>query len=176
MKNTTPNCCIVDTNVPLVANRKSDMTARCVNACAVALQEIIRDGHLVLDDKWKILSEYKNKLSPSGQPGVGDAFLKWVLTNHSNPTRCTCVAITPKPDDPLDYHEFPQHPELKKFDRSDRKFVAVCIAHALHPPILQAADSKWWGWKDALDECGVPVLFLCPEEIAKTHKKKARIR
>ena len=160
--------------MPLVANRKSGMAEECVHECAAALHQIIQNGHIVLDDKWAIIREYMNKLSSSGQPGVGDAFLRWILTHHSNPSRCTCVAITPKANDSSDFHEFPDHPGLKNFDRSDRKFVAVCVAHPLHPPIYQASDSKWWGWKEALEECEVHVEFLCPMEIAAKHKKKSR--
>lgn len=72
----------------------------------------------------------------------------------------------------MDFVEFPNHPELQKFDRSDRKFVAVSVAHPDQPPILQAADSKWWGWKEALAECGITVIFLCSDGIAEKYAKK----
>ena len=61
---------------------------------------------------------------------------------------------------------------MSKFDPSDRKFVAVANAHPGKPSILQATDSKWWGWKDALLECGIKVEFLCPAEIANAYKRK----
>ncbi|MDM3846124.1 MAG: hypothetical protein PT116_14005 [Aphanizomenon gracile PMC638.10] len=38
------------------------------------MQEIQEQHIIVLDDTWLIINEYKNKLSPTGQPGVGDAF------------------------------------------------------------------------------------------------------
>ncbi len=65
------------------------------------------------------------------------------------------------------YQEFPKHDDLNDFDKSDRKFVAVANACTGKPPILQATDSKWWGWKDALNDVGITVHFLCPE-YAKT--------
>ena len=163
--------CVVDTNVPLTANSGED--PRCVMAAVNAIRTLMHSGHLVIDDKFLILREYKNKLSPSGQPGVGDAFLKWALTHQANPKRCTRVEITPRQEDPRDFEEFPRHEALARFDPSDRKFVAVSCAHSAAPPILQATDSKWWGLRDALATCGVQVHFLCPEHIEQLHKRKS---
>lgn len=163
---------IIDTNVALVANAEADVSEECVLACIKELKETMENGSIALDDQWRIIREYMHKLSSSGQPGVGDAFLKWVLTNQANPDRCKLVTITPKDDDELDFIEFPKHKGLENFDRSDRKFVAVSAAHPEHPPILQAVDSKWWGWKEALSECGIEVIFLCPDDIAEKYAKK----
>ncbi len=66
----------------------------------------------------------------------------------------------------------PAHDDLHDFDNSDRKFVAVANAHPSKPPILQATDSKWWGWKDALREVGVSVDFLCQEYIKAIYAEK----
>jgi hypothetical protein len=70
------------------------------------------------------------------------------------------------------YEEFPSHDGLNDFDRSDRKFVAVTNAHPDKPPILQATDSKWWGWKDALAEVGITAHFLCPEYAEDKYAEK----
>jgi hypothetical protein len=82
------------------------------------------------------------------------------------------VAITPKETEPRDFAEFPNHPGLSTFDPSDRKFVAVANAHPGKPPILQATDSKWVGWNEALNACDIKVDFLCPNEIRKTYDHK----
>jgi len=134
----------------------------------------MKSGCLVLDDGWRIIREYRDNLSPTGQPTVGDRFLLWVLRNQANPKRCVQVTINPKTDKPNDndFKEFPNHPGLEGFDIADRKFVAVAVAHAGRPPILQAFDSKWWGWRNDLAECGIVVHFLCPEEIADKHARK----
>lgn len=166
--------CVVDTNVAVAADGRAGTTPSCIRACAAAIHELTSRGHLVLDDGWRIISEYRNNLAVSGQPGPGRAFLKWVLTNYRNPQRCTCVRITPRAADPFDFEEFPEHPVLGAFDRSDRKFVAVAAAHPKRPPILQGTDSKWWGWKQALAECGVKVDFLCPEEVTEKYRQKVR--
>ena len=72
---------IVDTNVPLVANKAAPQ-AQASHACIISavkfLTELRQSGIIVIDDSWHILSEYKNKLNQRGQPGVGDEFLKWV--------------------------------------------------------------------------------------------------
>ncbi|MEO5367276.1 MAG: hypothetical protein H7831_13190 [Magnetococcus sp. WYHC-3] len=70
------------------------------------------------------------------------------------------------------YKEFPAHDDLKGFDISDRKFVAVANAHPERPPIVQAGDSKWWGWNDALAEVGITVQFICPQYAETTFAKK----
>ena len=170
----TPSPCIVDTNVALVANDSSSAGPGpdCVIACSNALQEIVQSGHVVIDNAWRIIREYKNKLSPSGQPGPGDAFLKWILTNMWNPCRCTQVTITELDDDPEDFEEFPASLRPIKFDRSDRKFVAVAVAQGSSPPILQGFDTKWWGWRANLTDEGIKVCFLCEEEIAAKYKEK----
>ncbi|MBD2386974.1 hypothetical protein [Cylindrospermum sp. FACHB-282] len=155
---------IVDTNVPIVANRKTPQASlQCILVCVKKLQEIMTQQQhiLVLDNKWLIITEYKYKLSPTGQPGVGDAFLKWVLTNQNNLSRCQLVEITPTEE--KNFKEFPEDESLSGFDLSDRKFVAVALVHPEHPPILNASDSDWSHFEAALAAYGVRVEFICPE-------------
>jgi hypothetical protein len=157
---------IVDTNVPIVANRKSSQASpQCVRACVKKIQEIQTQHTLLFDDCWLILKEYQNKLSSKGQPGVGDAFLKWVLTNQRNPQRCQFFKITPMPEE--SFEEFPKDASLAGFDVSDRKFVALALAHPDKPPILNAVDSDWRNFETALNQFGVKVEFLCPELTAR---------
>ena len=67
---------VVDTNVPAVANGITPQTTHsCVLSCIGALREIQDRGIVVLDRSGRILSEYHSYLSPSGQPGPGDAFM-----------------------------------------------------------------------------------------------------
>lgn len=156
---------VVDTNVAVTANSKSlpaGVSAACVAACARRLQSIRQNGVVVLDDGWCILREYKANLAEAGQPGVGDAWLKWLLTNLANPERCQQVAITPV-DAPQMFAEFPADPALASFDHSDRKFVAVNRAHPAHPAVLNATDSDWQIHRSALARHDVTVEFLCPD-------------
>jgi hypothetical protein len=154
----------MDTNVGVTANGNAPQASpSCIASCATALEEITQSKVIVLDDGWLILREYLRNLSSTGQPGPGDAFLKWVLTNHANPGLCAKVAITVVPSDPRGFAEFPPDPRLAAFDPSDRKFVAVALSHPHHPPILNAVDTDWAHYHAALQANGVTVKFLCTE-------------
>ncbi len=156
---------IVDTNVPVVANGHSQQASPgCIGACIGRLDKLRREDILVLDDGWIILREYIHNLRSTGQPGVGDAFLQWVLTNQRNPRRCELVHIIVH-EGPGEGHlvEFPDDAELVGFDPSDRKFVAVALAHAERPPIVNAVDRDWWDYRDPLSKHGINVEFLCSD-------------
>ena len=136
-----------------------------------AIVEITSDRkRIAVDNDWRIIGEYKHKLRSDGQRGLGDLFLKWVLTNRANPDRCELVTIRPVADN--NFEEFPTHPGLTDFDPADRKFVAVAAAHPAKPLVLQGVDSKWWGWQTALAEAGITVTFLCPDDVRKKYEAK----
>jgi len=155
--------CVVDTNVPVVANRRQGESRTCANACAQALLNIKKSGLLVLDDQDGILKEYRGHLSLSGQPGVGDSFVKWAHDNAGRQDLVQRVRITPSPGTAKEFQEFPDSAELTGFDRSDQKFVAVALSHSQNPPILNGTDQDWWNYRKALKAAGVQVRFLCPE-------------
>jgi hypothetical protein len=154
---------VIDTNVLVVANARNceQASQNCILACVFRLRQIQQEGIVVLDSKWQILNEYKKNVNSSGQPGVGDAFLGWVLTNLANPKHCETVDITPTETD--NFAEFPQDPSLANFDPADRKFVAVALTHPTKPLVLEAVDSDWRENYQALHKFGVKVEFLCPE-------------
>jgi hypothetical protein len=162
---------VVDTNVILVAGGKhSDVSPSCVAACARRLKSIVDSGRIALDAEYEVLSEYQNKTSPNHAKGPGDAFVKWALQNRTNRVRCDLIPLDHGFDG--DYVAFPQHPGLVGFDPSDRKFVAISNAHPKHPPILEAADSKWLDWNEALLESGIHVDFVCPEDLERFRSGK----
>jgi hypothetical protein len=156
---------IVDTNVAVVANgRNTHAGVRCVANCANELNTILKTGAVVLDSGRRVLNEYIGNLRASGQPGVGDQFLKWVLTNLANPDRCVLVELHPNSASVTGFTEVPNDPELSAFDRSDCKFLALSVSHAEHPPIVNATDSDWATFHTAISRLGVTVRFLCPDE------------
>jgi hypothetical protein len=193
--NNLPKKCLLDTNVPITANYRvnsgnpaggnSDnlpdgLTKDCVRACVEAVEHVVKNGGLVLDSGGEIFKEYLKNLSDTkhphnlsrhGHPGVGNKFMMWVHKNRWNPKYVDVTTISRNGDS---YNEFPPHPGLSSFDNSDRKFVATANAHRDNPkpPILQATDSKWWGWKDALAASGITAHFLCPEYIKNKYAKK----
>ena len=171
-----PKKFVVDTNVPITANKARDPKnipsdlIECVDECIEAIKKITtRQDGLVLDKGGEILYEYRKHLSVSGQPGVGNAFLKWVHNYQWSFPHEDHIPIIKEGDS---YREFPIAQDLCQFDPSDKKFVAVAKAHPAKPPIFQATDSKWWGWKDALAREGVNVSFLCPDYAALHYEKK----
>ncbi|MEB3267175.1 MAG: hypothetical protein VKJ09_01420 [Leptolyngbya sp.] len=153
---------VIDTNVLIAANGRNceQATPACQLACIRSLRQAETQSLLIIDDGFHILKQYQKEVSPTGQPGVGDAFLKWVLTNRQNPERCQQVHITPTEDG--SFEEFPKTPELRSFDRDEHKFVAVALTHRDRPPILNAVDSDWLHFQSALAAAGVTVKQLCP--------------
>ncbi len=169
---------IIDTNVPLTANKilnyeeADSKLLDCMEMCVKLIELVCKTKQgLVLDSRDEIFNEYCNKLSFSGQPGVGDRFFKWVYDNMFSFPSEDRVDITPIDDT---YEEFPDHPGLKEFDPTDKMFIATANAHTSDPKptIYQATDSKWWGWKNALSEVGISVQFLCEEYVKDKHNKK----
>ena len=164
---------VVDTNVPVVANVRSEQASPdCVDACTSALQDARNGGKVVMDDGLRILDEYMGHLSYSGQPGIGDAFFRWIWQNQVNPAVCERVTIHPRHGTEGDFEEFPQDPELQGFDRSDRKFVAVALASTNRPTILNAVDSDWWTYHKALERHGLKIEFLCREQMQRWEQTK----
>lgn len=169
-----PKRCVIDTNVAVTANgMHGAATAECITASARSLKEVMESGHLFIDDARRIIDEYTDNLNSRGQRGPGDVFLKWVLTNEWS-HRITRVPLSPKPRDPNDFEELPSPHAGLTYDPSDRKFLAVAAAHPEHPPILQATDSKWWGWRESLADVGVSIHFLCAEIEQKYQEKMGR--
>jgi hypothetical protein len=160
---------IVDTNVPIVANGgHPGASLSCTSACISALVEC-RKNRIAIDDGYLILSEYRRHLAAQGQPGIGDAFFKWLWDNHRNENHCMCVPITAHHDPKRCFNEFPDDSKLDAFDSSDKKFVAVALSCGEHPTILNATDSDWWDFKTQLAAHGVTISFLCPERyLART--------
>ena len=177
--NIYPDTCVVDTNVPIIANlatnydENHDIPSDCIKACIEAIEHVVTNGGLVVDEIGEILEEYSRYLSFEGAPGLGDKFMKWVHDFQCTPDKVTRIPIHRLNST---YKEFPEHGDLENFDKDDRKFVAVANAYSdTHkPPIFQATDSKWWGWKDALSEVGIDVCFLCPDYVKEKHPKKMK--
>ena len=159
------NAFVIDTNVAIVANGKTPQAGRaCELACIRVLVELRRTGIVVLDMGMQILSEYMKRLSMSGQPGLGDAFMKWVWQVQADSSHCELVMISPH--EQRGFVEFPDDQALNDFDRDDRKFVAVALTSSKHPSVLNAVDSDWWVYRDSLRRNGVAIRFLCPEQFS----------
>lgn len=157
---------LIDTNVAIVANGKSDAGPACVLAAIERLERLIAGEILVLDDAEHILTEYRRHLSPHGQPGTGDQFFRWIWEQAIyNPQHCEQIALAL--DDDGSFAIFPNTAALAKFDPSDRKFVAAALTHPARPPVVNATDTDWHHHRDALASHGVLVAFICPTEMTR---------
>jgi hypothetical protein len=162
---------VVDTNVMLSANgQHPDISPAGVKQCVDRIQTVMRESIICIDERFEIIKEYGNKIDQKLQPGIGYQFYKWVLQNRLNPAKVAQVSLIAHAE--RGYESFPDDSELSNFDPPDRKFVAVAAAHASKPPILQAADSKWLGWAQALKRHGIRVDFVCPNDIRRFHQNK----
>lgn len=152
---------IVDTNVCVVSNRPADADLLCASKCAKELREIVTKGLLVIDADGGVFEEYRKHLSFAGQPGIGDLFFKWLVDNRYRADRVAHIQLTPHPLREADYAEFPDDPALEDFDRSDRIFAALALAHPQRPSILNAVDSDYWHFREQLTGHGVTVIHVC---------------
>jgi len=163
---------VVDTNVLLVANGDhADISDDCVITCIEMIDRLVQNGVTVIDDEWRILSEYQNKLNPNhGQPGPGDVFLKHLLRHQANAKHVVGVSVTEKGNDW--FEEFPDLELQCDFDPPDRKFIAVAAADAENTPVLQAADCKWLNWWKPLSRTGVQFRFVCQNDVRRFYAQK----
>jgi len=160
---------LIDTNVAIVANGKSDASPACVLAAIERLERLIAGEILVLDDAEHILTEYRRHLSPHGQPGTGDQFFRWIWEQAAyNPQHCEQVTL--ELDEDRNFAAFPTAPELADFDPSDRKFVATALTHPASPPVVNATDTDWHKDHAALAQNGVRIEFICLAEMARPRR------
>ncbi len=160
---------LIDTNVAIVANNQSNAGPACVLAAIERLERLIAGEIIVLDDADHILQEYRRRLSPSGQPGTGDQFYRWLYEQAAyNPQHCEKVTLAL--DEDRNFAAFPKAAELAKFDLSDRKFVAAALTHPANPPVVNACDKDWHEHHEALGQHGVRIEFLCPEEMTRARR------
>lgn len=164
---------IIDTNVMVVANGRDaapQATQECVTRCQARLAQIFRGSEKVLlDDKKRIIQEYKNNLNEKGR-GFGDRFWQELVRKMyrygGNEEKVIIVPITSLAGNGTDFEEFPNDDvSLKNFHKKDRKFVAVALAYqresGQEAPILIADDSGWEEFKIALETHGVRVDSIC---------------
>ncbi len=182
---------IIDTNVIVVANTEiredengklvavgmaDHATPDCIITCKNRLDQI-RGGStkVVLDDKERLTREYRRyvrdlRRSRSQQNRAGDLFWAWLMRIQWLPEKCKMVHITPLQGNGTEFEEFPDDAELSEFDPADRKFIAVAIAYTRDTqqtaPILQAVDTKWEGFIEALQRRGVKVEQICKPDLA----------
>ena len=157
-------CCVVDTNVAVVANGAGNTSIDCRIAAVEFLSRIVQAGKVYLDNAGEIQQEYRRHLNPRGQPGVGDRFFLEML--RSNPVIVSRIDL-PKGVDG-NFLDIPDSIVRSGFDPSDHKFLAVAIRQGV--PVCNAVDSDWLEHHLAINEIGVTVNFVCGIEQCRRHQ------
>lgn len=149
---------VIDTNVLVVANGKSRQAdLECELAC-IKMLEGAKKGKWValIDDLNLIMAEYRKHCSYAGAPGLGNAFFRFLHDNAPSGRNVIRVCVQKTPDKAGGFSNLPPN----KFDRSDRKFLAV--AKAGDGRIVNATDSDWSQHAKFISSVGVQVCELCP--------------
>ena len=164
---------IIDTNVMVVANGKAaapHARCKCIIRCRARLAEIFRGSdRVLLDDKKRIIQEYRKNLNEKGR-GFGDRFWQELVRRMwREQEKFIRVRITSLAGNGTDFEEFPNDDaSLKDFHKKDRKFVAVALAYqrdtGQESPILKAEDSGWEKFRSALAAHGVRVDSICEDD------------
>ena len=170
---------IIDTNVMVVANGVSaspQATQECTTLCQARLADILTGSdQVLLDDKKRMIQEYKNNLNEKGRR-YGDRFwqelVRWIWNPSRYPGKVVRAQITPLADNGTDFAEFPnEDAALATFHKKDRKFIAVARAYqqtsGQAATILLAIDRGWLDFVGALAAHGVAIDFLCEADIQR---------
>ncbi len=165
---------VIDTNVMVVANGKAaapQARCKCIIRCRARLAEILSGSErILLDDKKRIIQEYRNNLNEKGR-GFGDRFWQELVRRmwrEGEQEKVIRVHVTPLEGNGTDFEEFPNDDaSLKDFHKKDRKFVAVALVYqrdfGQEAPILKAEDKGWEEFRDALATHGVRVDSICED-------------
>lgn len=152
---------VVETNVAIAANgRDTHAGLACQYACVDLLEKLTRlksKYTILLDDCELIVDEYKRHLNYRGQPGIGDAFFKYLHDHKYSGDRVALIRVTQNDDDRRGFDELPEN----TFDKSDRKFLAVAVVG--NGTVFNAMDPDWHEHKNFIAGLGVIVEQLCPE-------------
>lgn len=165
---------IMDTNVAVKAAtpqqdcKEEEWEMRKI--CIYFIQNLTRnpESKLVLDLDYEIIKEYRNRIPKNTNEGL--IFWRWFDTYIGRISFEDFVKLDKDADG--NYSMFPLEERTKEFDLSDRKFVALSRTHSEHPPIIEAADGKWLGFKEVFEEYGVHIEFLDMDYAAMMYNRK----
>lgn len=151
---------VIDTNVLLVASGKANhVTDGCVDNATKFLIGVKQSKSMThLDSAGEILSEYLKKNQPFKNRKPGDEFLRYLINSSGDQRLVNRVEL--EKDETSNYLNFPSDPALTGFDEDDKKFIAVAIASNVDPEIVDAADSDWRDFEEALQR-HITLKFLC---------------
>ena len=149
---------VVDTNVLIVANGKSEQASIDCELSCLDLLEHPPSLAVVLDETSLIMNEYERHCSYQGAPGVGDMFFKYLHDNQYNPdNNIELVEIRPIDNESRSFEQLPPN----NFDPSDRKLLATAVV--ANASVVNATDSDWQEQQELMQQLNVTVHQLCPD-------------
>lgn len=153
------NYYIIDTNIFIAANGKADqLKEEDINKCKLFVASLFSDTTISLDLQGEIFKEYFDHVNWSGQPGIGDAFVKNLWDRQHDKTICEMVDI--KKDKNGIYKQLRNKDDLLQFDPNDHKFIAVCLGSKNPVGICNACDSDWENNKSLLSKYKIIVYEI----------------
>lgn len=118
---------VIDTNVAIAANgRNTHACDQCQLDCIEFLEKLTKAGSrskIYLDDLDLLLNEYKPHFNFRGQPGIGDAFFKFLNDHKYSGKKVSLVPITQNNNPDRGFDELPEN----LIDPSDRKILAIAV-------------------------------------------------
>jgi hypothetical protein len=150
---------VVDTNVWIwvetdfsEVNTKAEL--ECIENCAKWFDDFSENEHrLVVDVDHRILTEYYTYARQGSRT-------RRLLNHFKTEPRSRLVEVSVS----WDKHKYAKvPPPLEVIDPSDRKFVAVALAHDPRPTIVAATDRGWAKWRQELETAQIVVERLCEE-------------
>jgi hypothetical protein len=171
---------IIDVNIPYAAGKpiaelkadEVDVADRCVDFID-EIRKSKKPFRIALDQGWEIMEEYRRASERAGhQPQLASVFYQNLAQrlNSGAVLEKDFVELVKTPDGL--YDPYPRSEALRRFDRADRKFIALAYKHAEHPSIYEGTDCEWWGIRDAMADEGLKVEFLCEEYVIANYSRK----
>jgi hypothetical protein len=156
--------CVIDTNVLLVGSAAdpyspfnnthipAELSRQVLEWLMVLRGQSAR--RLVLDQDWKIMAEYRNKLTEQ------DYGMQVILE------RLSSAIFVPVQWDANGDAVVP--PALGALDRSDRKFAAAALNHQPPATLINCADTDWLEVEPACVEVGLQVEHILEDWLRAT--------
>ena len=158
------SCFIIDTNIFIAANGMVDhLTEQEMNKCKSFVASLFDNSIISLDLQGEIFQEYFKYMSRSGQPGIGDVFVKYLWDRQNSKIHCEKVDIERNKNGI--YKQLNKKDDLLKFDLNDQKFIAVYLGSKKQPAICNASDSDWANNKVLMMKYNIRVIEILQEEL-----------
>ena len=168
---------VIDTNVWIAADSGDRSGTDCASKSWKFLHSLYYGGGKIAADfrisqteEGLVLQEYRKQFKGANPAVLEQSASHQILLRILNEGRVRYARI----DIDGDVAVLPDDLERLVHHDDDRKFVALSLAIASRPPIVNAKDSDWKQWKEGLCDHGIKVIQLCPELFDCSHDSTER--